>query len=552
MGQLSRFVPTTATLSAPNSANSQPHAWPGRGSRVAYSESVSETTTLGPSLLLPRAKPSDVGVAAQSVEAVLDGFEERGLELHSLMVVRHGHVAAEGWWAPYSADRVHLLYSLSKSFTSTAVGFCVAEGRFSLDDRVVSLLPDHVPDDLDAAVASWTVHHLLSMSTGHSEDTVDRARSGDPDDPVRGFLRIPPDEPVGSRHAYNNTTTYALAAIVEEHTGLPLLDYLRPRLLDPLGIRAARWDTDERGQALGFTGLHLQTESVAAFGQLLLQDGGWRGNRVLPAGWVQLATRSHIENDNDPLRPADWRQGYGYQYWMARHGFRGDGAYGQFCVVVPEQDLVVATTACVDDMQQILDVLWSELLPALDSGAAADSEYAREQALRDRLGTLALPVVVPRGPGPGEAVSFTVQKPRDDAPFATGTRVTVTPESGDVLVEVELSKTRLTFPCGTSRWAEGRLGSGGKPRGPWGGAPVEPTPVVARGGWTSPDTFEADVLLIETPHRIRLRGNSSGLQSSWNAIPLTGPRVESQLREETIDGHAVSGSGRDAGRVDGR
>ena len=483
------------------------------------------------SLLLPRARPSEVGVPAAAVEGLLDELDSRSLELHSLMVVRHGRVAAEGWWAPYTPERVHLLYSLSKSFTSSAVGFCVAEGRFGLDDLVVDLLPDRVPAEVDPAVASLTVHHLLSMSTGHREDTLDRAWTLDPRDVARGFLRVPPEEPVGSRHAYNNATTFVLAAIVEQHTGLPLLDYLRPRLLDPLGIGAARWDVDGNGVAMGFTGLHLQTESIAAFGQLLLQDGRWGDEQVLPEGWVSLATRPHIGNDNDPLGPVDWRQGYGYQYWMARHGFRGDGAHGQFCVVVPESDLVVATTACVEDMQQVLDAVWERLLPALDQPDAGG--YAAESRLRERLSHLILPVVEPVEDGPGHEVTFTVDGAEADgsAPLPSGTTVTVTSDGRDSLLTVDLAprQLRLSFPCGRERWAEGTLSGPGADRRSRGIPAFQPTPVVCRGGWTAPDVFEADLVLIETPHRIRLQGKGTRLVARWNAPPLTGAALETQI-----------------------
>ena len=484
---------------------------------------MSETTTTG---RLFRARPSDVGVPAAAVHAVLDDLDRRELEMHSLMVLRHGHVVGEGWWSPYSADRVHLLYSLSKSFTSTAVGFAVAEGRFRLHDRVVDLLPGHVPDQVDPAVAQLTVHHLLSMSTGHREDTLERAWTLDPDDPVRGFLRIPPEEPVGSRHAYNNPTTHALATIVEEGTGMFLLDYLRPRLLDPLGIGAAHWDTDHRGGALGFTGLHLQTESVAAFGQLLLQDGQWNGQPVLPEGWVALATRKHIDNDDAPAGPVDWRQGYGYQSSMARHGYRGDGAHGQFCVVVPDADLVVTTTARVDDMQQVLDVLWEHLLPALDG----DVDIADETRLAERLVTLALPVVPPTHDGPREPVRFVVDDDTPEQPLAPGTEVTVSPDGDGTLLTIGLPRTDLAVPCGREHWAEGLVGAGsGTGRGARGAAPAAPVPVVTRGGWTGPDTFEADLVLIETPHRIRLHGNGSHLEARWNVPPLSGAALEAHL-----------------------
>ncbi len=490
--------------------------------------------------LLPRTDPADVGVPVAALDGLLDELAARSLELHSLMVVRHGRVAAEGWWAPYTPERVHLLYSLSKSFTSSAVGFCVAEGRFALDDRIVDLLPDHVPHRVDERVALLTVHHLLSMSTGHRDDTLDPAWLLEPHDLVKGFLRMPPEEPVGSRHAYNNATTYVLAALVERHSGMPLLDYLRPRLLDPLGISAAHWDVDEHGQAIGFSGLHLQTESIAAFGQLLLQDGRWQGEQVLPAGWVALATRSHIDNDNDPARPVDWRQGYGYQYWMARHGFRGDGAYGQFCVVVPELDLVVATTACVEDMQAVLDVVWDRLLPALDRPDGGG--YAASLPLRDRLAALALPTVDAGGSGdrgPAGDVTFTVAPdgPADAAaPFAAGTTLTVGADdgSGDRLLVLELPSgaggpNRIEVPCGRDRWVEGRLSGPGTARYARGVPSGEPTPVVCRGGWTDPETFEADLVLIETPHRIRLDGKGSRLEATWNWAPLAGARLEAHL-----------------------
>ena len=463
--------------------------------------------------LLPRSAPAGVGIPASSVLALLDGLASDGLELHSLMVVRRGHVAVEGWWAPYSAQRPHLLYSLSKSFTSTAVGFAVVEGCFTLDDTIVSLLPGHVPDDVDPAVATLTVHHLLSMSTGHQEDTLEQARTLEPDDLVRGFLSVPPQEPVGSRHAYHNACTYVLAALVQELTGEHLLDYLRPRLLDPLGVGPAHWDNDVHGNALGFTGLHLGTEAVAAFGQLLLQDGQWQGEQLLPAGWVELATRKHIDTDLDPTTNVDWAQGYGYQYWMSQHGFRGDGAHGQFCVVAPESDLVVVTTACVQDMQAILTNIWTHLLPALDTadpdGTSSDGVLAR------RLAGLALPVIDgARGGAPGDPVdklSIVVQDGGERAPLAAGARVEIRPTGEDGwTITVVSGESRLVFGCGHHSW-------------------VETAPVVARGGWTDADTFEADLVLIETPHRVRLRCTAGHAQSSWNAPPLSGVRLEAHL-----------------------
>ncbi|MEO3938827.1 serine hydrolase [Dermatophilaceae bacterium Soc4.6] len=507
---------------------------------------------------LPRSPSAAVGIPAASVLGVLDELDARGLELHSLMVVRHGSVAAQGWWAPYSPDRVHLLYSLSKSFTSSAVAFAVAEGLCSLTDLVVDLLPDHVPADLDDRVAALTLHDVLSMSTGHREDTLDRAYALEPHDVAKGFLRLRPDDPIGSRHAYNNACTYVAGLVVQERSGQFLLDYLRPRLLEPLGIRPGRWDADAGGRALGFSGLHQRTHDIARFGQLLLQRGRWQGEQLLPAGWVELATGRHVDN-RDPGGNADWSQGYGYQYWRSRHGYRGDGAFGQFCVVVPEADLVIATTGCTEDMQAVLDVFWDVLLPGLDTvqvGEAGEAgEAAAQLQLTDRLEALALPVVtgtLEAAAAPRQPVTFTVEPGptgpyaspipagswSPDGPLAPGASLTVSPGApdapdapdGDTLLDLVLGDVTLRVPCGRGRWAEGRLGSApGVARGPRALSPMPPTPVVCRGGWTTAETFEADLVLIETPHRIRLTGTGSVLQATWNVAPLAGRRLEAHL-----------------------
>ena len=209
--------------------------------------------------------------------------------------------------------------------------------------------------------------------------------------------------------------------------------------------------------ALGFTGLHLQTESVARFGQLLLQDGRWNGQRILPEGWVALATRKHIDNDDDPDGPVDWRQGYGYQYWLARHGFRGDGAHGQFCVVVPEADLVVATTARVDDMQQVLDVLWDQLLPALDADAGGVDRYASEARLTERLESLTLPVVVPTHEGPDGTVRFVVEERPRTSRSAWG-RSSRSPATAPTIYSASPSTSR-SWPSPAGYTAGRRVGS---------------------------------------------------------------------------------------------
>lgn len=179
--------------------------------------------------LLPRSVPSAEGMDATSVLALLDRLEERSVECHSIMVVRHGRVVAEGWWAPYSRDRPQLLYSLTKSFISVAVGFAVADGLLRLDDRVVDVLDDHVPAGASMQARQLTVYHMLTMTTGHRADTLSDAWALEPADLVKGFLRVPTRDPAGTRHAYNNPTSFILARMVERVAGRSVPDLLDDR-----------------------------------------------------------------------------------------------------------------------------------------------------------------------------------------------------------------------------------------------------------------------------------------------------------------------------------
>jgi CubicO group peptidase (beta-lactamase class C family) len=293
--------------------------------------------------ILRPTTPSAAGVDARGLLRFLDAIEaDPQIRPHSLIVLRDGTRIAEGSWAPFSADRVQLMYSVSKSFTSTAAGLA----RPELD-----------ADITDPRSRAMKVRHLASMSSGHAADTVDVARERDPDDVVRGFLLTPPDAEPGTLFAYNQPCTYTLAAIVQRLTGPTLVEYLRPRLFDPLGIGEAFWVEEPAGRNLGFSGLHVTIDAVARLGELYRRGGMWGQQRVLDAEWVALATSRQVATH--PVGAPDWEQGYGFQFWMARHGYRGDGAYGQFCVVVPEHGLVVAFTSETGPMQHVLDALWS-------------------------------------------------------------------------------------------------------------------------------------------------------------------------------------------------
>lgn len=309
---------------------------------------------------LPRAAPESQGVSSMAVRAFIQALDARVTTMHSVMVVRHGKVIAEAWWAPQTPETRHALWSLSKSFTSTAVGLAIEEGKLSLDDEVLGHFPGKAPLQPSKNLREMRVRDLLCMSTGHETEP----RMPPDGDWVKAFLAHPVPFKPGTHFRYNSPATFMLSAITQKVTGKAVLEYLKPRLFDPLGIGGPEWGANPQGITLGGYGLAARTEDIAKFGQLYLQKGQWEGRQLLPASWVARATARQTSNGSNPA--SDWDQGYGYQFWRCRNGaFRGDGAKGQFCVVLPGQDTVVAMTAETGDMQGQLNVVWEHLLKEL-------------------------------------------------------------------------------------------------------------------------------------------------------------------------------------------
>ena len=314
---------------------------------------------------LPRGSADAEHVSPAKLTAFLDAADRFG-GIDSVMVLRHGRVIAERWWPPASPPVPHVLWSVGKSFTSIAVGLAIAEGRFGISDRVIDLLPDDVPETIDGHLATMTVRHLLTMTSGHSSESLPETDRTPGTNWARDVLSRPvPFEP-GSRFVYNSGTTYLLSAIIQRHSGMNLLEYLTPRLLDPLGIRDATWEQSPQGIDAGGWGLSATTRDVAKFGQLCLQRGEWNGSQLVPGEWLAAATSRQVATGEEPDRP-DWSQGYGYLFWQCRHGaYRADGKDGQFCIVLPDFETVVTMTANLSDMQGELDLVWDFVLPALN------------------------------------------------------------------------------------------------------------------------------------------------------------------------------------------
>lgn len=343
-----------------------------------------ETTS---SLQLSRSLPEEQGISSAAISSFIDAVETQSLGLHSFMLLRHGYVVSEGWWSPYKSDLPHMLFSLSKSFTSTAIGFAVTEKLITLDDSVISFFPEEAPATITDNLSNMTIGHLLMMGTGHVVDTMDTLHKSADGNWVKAFFSVPVEKQPGTHFLYNTGATYMLSAILQRVTGQTLLEYLEPRLFVPLGIHGATWQSCPRGINTGGFGLSITTEDIAKFGQLYLQKGIWNNQQILPEQWITEATSKHISNGEGGH---DWAMGYGYQFWRCQHGaYRADGAFGQLCVVLPDQDAVIAITAASNSIQGILNAVWEYLLPNMKD-VPLQEDHVLAAKLADQLKNLSI------------------------------------------------------------------------------------------------------------------------------------------------------------------
>ncbi len=481
-----------------------------------------------PSRRLPRCLPTEVGLDPTGVLAFLRAAEAAG-SMHSFMILRHGKVAAEGSWRPYGARYPHMLFSLSKGFTATALGMAIEEGLLTLDAPVVSFFPEQAPPNPSPNLAAMRVRHLLTMTTGHAEDTIGRTTRSTETDWVRTFLSLPVEHEPGSPFVYNSGATYMLSAIIQKVTGQRLLDYLKPRLFGPLGTTAMTWDTCPKGINTGGWGLSVRIEDIAKFGQLYLQRGVWQGKRVVPEKWVVQATSKQVSNGTDPQ--SDWAQGYGFQFWRCRHNaYRGDGAFGQFCIVMPDQDAVVAITSGVSDMQAVLNAVWSHLLPAMrdekgDASAEKSSDDSDNEArLRSRVSRLevACPSGAPTSPH-ARAVSGKEYRCETNEAGIETVSIRFTAGRGALIIWDQKGRHQIEF--GIGGWLRGKTTLDARPS----------APVAGSAAWEDANTCVVKVCYYETPFertfRLRLDGDELVLQSRVNVSfgPTELPAIRAKL-----------------------
>ena len=321
---------------------------------------------------------------------------------------------------------------------------------------------------------------------------------------VKTFFNEPVEREPGTFFLYNTGATYILSAILQKITGQTLIQYLKPRVFDPLGIEGEDWETDPQGINTGGYGLRVRTEDIAKFGQLYLQKGQWKGKQILTPEWIQQATSSQIvSNSSNPTRPReedDWAQGYGFQFWRCRPGgYRADGAFGQFSIILPEYDAVIAITGESFTMQKSMDLVWSYLLPAIDKTKTKLPADSKSQAdLKQRLGSLRLEPSKQISTSPLVAIisgkEFSLQSNEFHAQ-----KIQLNFKDGTCVFVVNNGKDKQEITCGINKWVEQRNEKKGTPF-PVVGRMDVPTALAGSVTWIDDKTLLMTLRLIESCH----------------------------------------------------
>lgn len=468
---------------------------------------------------LPHSTPEAEGVSSEAIIKFIEGYSADKHELHSYMLIRHGKVISEAWWKPFAADKKHSMYSVSKSWTSTAIGFAVAEKRLSVQDKVLSFFPEHADLKDKPFLADLSVQDLLTMSAGHEKEPLRSVIVFSPDW-VRGFLNYPIANKPGTKFLYNTLATYMLSAIIQKVTGMTTLDYLKPRLLDPLHISGIDWEADQKGINVGGWGIRVKTEDMAKLGLLYLNKGKFEGKQILPAAWVEEATSKHIDQEPDASEDkkangqyADWLQGYGYQFWRSRNGaFRGDGAFGQYILMMPEQDAVLIITSESQDLPDDLNQVWKNLLPAFKAKALpANPVGLKALAAFNTSRQIKAPVSSLQAALPTKSYSLGTN-PLDFRQFKVNSKGTFTITTKD--------STQHEFKLAQGAWATGKSNL----VGPYmlRAARVDlakkaPFDYAGSYRWIDAETLEITLLYFESPHHwtITLKGDQVSVINSF-------------------------------------
>lgn len=321
--------------------------------------------------MLPRA--IDESLAGEFDNVFNDVRNYTTNEVHSLIVVKDGKVVYERYEPGHEPEVRHILWSASKTFTATAVGFAVQDGLLSTEDKVLKFFSEEeIPAEHNPWLDQMTVKNLLTMSSGIEPVHAGIPRYDEDYDWAMTQLSQPMYFEPGTRFRYDSFDSYLLSVIVSRVTGQRMDEYLDGKLFKPLGITDWFWESSPQNYSSGGWGLYLKPESFAKMGQFLLQEGVWNGTRLLNAEWVKEASQPHVMQyagtDPTPEKLEEYKKddkkiGYGYQCWISPGGgYRLDGAWGQYCYVYPEKNLVISCFAHSNDSRLLRNSIYERIL----------------------------------------------------------------------------------------------------------------------------------------------------------------------------------------------
>lgn len=332
--------------------------------------------------------PENAGVPSDKILNFINHIEQQKLCIHSFMLIRHGEILAEGYYPPFKSDTLHRMYSTSKTFVAIAVGLLIDEGKLSLTDKIIDFFPEYCPDNIHPYVADMNIRDLLMMATPFSYNTYTR---GDKNW-VWTFLNAEPSHPAGTLYSYDTSGTVMLNGIVEKVSGMELMDYMRPKIFDHIGIsESAHAIQRPEGGAWGGSGVLCSTHDLAKFALLLLNKGRHNGKQLISESYITEATSAQIDNQLSSSNP-EFHYGYGYQIWRTRNnGFATVGMGSQMSVCMPDKDMVFVVTADTQSVSEanstILALLWNHLYPYVSDEPLPQNKIAHDM-LTDKLNNL--------------------------------------------------------------------------------------------------------------------------------------------------------------------
>ena len=314
-----------------------------------------------------KAAPEAVGVKSQDLMEFIVGLHENDFEPHSMLVYKDGRLALEASFSPYDISNKHEIYSISKSFISIALAIALDEELINLGDSIISFFPEYLTVNISDNLANMQIQHLLDMRSGHGICTFDAFVKEKFEDRLKGFFTIPVKSAPGSVYCYDAGLSYVLGAIIEKVSGMKLVDYLEPRLFEPLHIENPVWEECDSGRALAGMGLNITLYDVLRFGIMLMQGGEFEGKRIVTEHWL-LEITSYADSE-------DSRSHYHNHFLVDSKGmYHAAGAFGQLCFIVPEQKLVIAVNSGTRNLSGLTEYIKKKLIPLFGDESLAENE----------------------------------------------------------------------------------------------------------------------------------------------------------------------------------